>query len=184
MISQRTAWFLRAVLRAAKPCVYPSFWSFHQCPFLTTSEISDKPAHHHDLGFLIRSLSTIGHNAVKLTRLFLPCICPFQRLADVGRGRVSKSDIDFVKEITITREVKQVQTWTGPGDSGRLRFPDFKTIGTWSWQGCQPYAPAAFTPQEIFLVVVYIRGWVDPRATAPPSGTEPTTFRLVAKCLN
>jgi hypothetical protein len=24
--------------------------------------------------------------------------------------------------------------------------------------GCQPYAPAAFTPQEIFLVLIYIRG--------------------------
>jgi hypothetical protein len=23
-----------------------------------------------------------------------------------------------------------------------------KTIGTWRWQGCQPYAPAAFTPRK------------------------------------
>jgi hypothetical protein len=45
-----------------KPCVFPSFWSFHQCPFITASEISDNPAHHHYLGFLIRSLSKIGHN--------------------------------------------------------------------------------------------------------------------------
>jgi hypothetical protein len=28
-------------------------------------------------------------------------------------------------------------------------LPDFKTLGTWSWQGCQPYAPAAFTPGNI-----------------------------------
>jgi hypothetical protein len=34
---------------------------------------------------------------------------------------------------------------TGPEGSRRLRFPDLKTIGTWRWQGCQPYAPAAFT---------------------------------------
>ena len=41
-----------------------------------------------------------------------------------------------------------LQAWTGPEGSTRLRFPDFKTIGTWRWQGCQPYAPAVFTPRK------------------------------------
>jgi len=30
-----------------------------------------------------------------------------------------------------------LQAWTGPEGSRRLRLPDFKTIGTWRWQGCQ-----------------------------------------------
>jgi hypothetical protein len=46
----------------------------------------------------------------------------------------SKFDISFHHKISIPRiaKVKSIplQAWTGPQGSRRVRFPDFKTIGT------------------------------------------------------
>jgi hypothetical protein len=79
-----------------------------------------------------------------------------------------------------------VQAWIVPECSRRSRFPDFVTFGTL----------IAFTPQEIFLVLISVGGWIDTRAIVRPeglyqlkipmilSGTEPASFLLLAQCLN
>ena len=65
-----------------------------------------------------------------------------------------------------------------------------------SYQGCQAYAPTAFIPQKIFLVLICVRVWVDPwdmvrpegickwNIPMTPSGIKPATFWVVAQCLN
>jgi hypothetical protein len=94
------------------------------------------------------------------------------------------------------RKVKQ--SHYRPGQAmrvpGCLRLPDFKTIGTWRWQVCQPSAPAAFTPNKYSWYSISVRGWIDPRAIVrpeglcqwknpvTPSGIEPAIFRFVAQC--
>jgi len=56
-----------------------------------------------------------------------------------------------VKAILYSRNGKgkavPLQAWTGPEGSKKLSFPDFVTTAQ-DGLGCQPHAPAAFTPRK------------------------------------
>jgi len=106
-------------------------------------------------------------------------------LLDISNGLRSQ---DTIPRLEVKVKVKQ--SHYRPREA--LRVP-----GRWDSQIlCQHYAPATFTPQEIFLVLISVRGWVNRRAIVrpeglcqwkiptTPSGIKPATFRLVAQCLN
>ena len=87
-----------------------------------------------------------------------------------------------------------LQAWTDPVDSGTLKLPDFKTVGTRRWKGGQPYVPAAFTPRKYSWCSFMLgaeatpgpwcgrKDYVNKKIPMAPSGIEPATFRLVAQC--
>jgi hypothetical protein len=86
-----------------------------------------------------------------------------------------------------------LQALTVPEGSRRSRLPDSRHMKVARLSALRT---GRFYPQEIFLVLICVRGWVDPRVLVlpeglcqwkipmTPSGIDHATFRFLAQCLN
>jgi len=94
------------------------------------------------------------------------------------------SEVRWVPEPVWMLLVKQSldSSW-GFQEVDATRFPDNRDM---KMVKLSAIVPSAFTSQEIFLVLISVRGWVWPTLIFPvtPSGIEPATFRLVAQCFS
>jgi hypothetical protein len=109
----------------------------------------------------------------------------------LGNGIMSRrSMLNFTQIGQEQWKLRVKQSHYRPGQALRI-------LGGWGSQiSRQPYATAAFTPQETVLVLISVKGWVNPRAIVrseglcpwkipmTPSGIEPGTFQFAAQCLN
>ena len=89
-----------------------------------------------------------------------------------------------------------LQAWRGPEGSRKFRLPDFHDIRHMKVVRLSASRTGRLYPQEMFLILIFTRGWVDPRAMVrsegnmslknpvTPPGIVPGTVRLVAQRLN
>jgi hypothetical protein len=145
----------------------------------------------------LRGCTSENHGRPRFKNLHIPCIEP---------STVQQWDLRVVCRIINTCTVDKkgkaipVQSWKGPVGSTKLRTPRF--LDSWHMnlvrlsalhtRRLYPTSPS----QEMYLVLISVRGSVDARATLRPqglsqtkipittSGIEPATFRLVAQFLH
>jgi hypothetical protein len=110
---------------------------------------------------------------------------------ETGKWRLQLQGRILSSYVRLKVKVRQSLHRTGQA----LRVHNFKTFGIWRCKLVNPmHRP--FTSQDIFLVLISVRGWVDIRAILRPeglgqwkilvtlSGIEPVTFQPVALCLS
>jgi len=85
--------------------------------------------------------------------------------SDVLSGVSYKIITEMLQKYTFTYnngKVVPLQAWTGPEVSRKLRFPDFVTTEEDGGR-LSVLRTGRLYPQEIHLVLIYVRGWVDPQ---------------------
>ena len=107
---------------------------------------------------------------------------------------LSSHELFWKKHKKLKNKSVPLQAWTGPEGSRNLRFPDFVTTAQDGGR-LSALLTGRLYPQEILLVLISVRCWVDPRTIVrsegfyvmegplTPAVIESATFRVVAQNL-
>jgi hypothetical protein len=136
---------------------------FNHC---LTTEYSETTAHCNGNSILTAKSTYLSLSAQWLSERIVLCLFRLCLLLYTCRDNCKGNSIPL-------------QAWKGPESSRRLRLPDFKTIGTWRWQGCQDYAPATFTPRKYSWYSLLLE---DESTSRPLCGRKDCQWKIRSEC--
>ena len=151
----------------------------------------------HSLHIDLKIVPHLGHNCF----FHVPCNSSFTKIitfnaiqSELLAAVLHKQHTHTHTHTYVKSKAIPVQSWTGPEGSKRSEAPRFQDSQHMKVVRLSTISTSHLYPQEIFLVLISVRGWVDPQAIVwreglcqwkvmmTPCGIERMALQFVAQC--